>query len=112
MKACFNVYKTMGNGFTESVYQECLEIELQEQQIPFESQQKLSLTYHGKTLKHSFVPDLICYEKIIIEIKAVSNITSEHRSQVHNYLHATNLKLAILVNFGHSEKLEYERIVN
>jgi GxxExxY protein len=111
MGACFNVYKTMGCGFLESVYQECLEIEFEHQHISYEAQKALQLVYRERPLKRTFNPDFVCYENIIIELKAVSRIIDEHRAQVLNYLHATHLKLGILVNFGHYPKLEYERIV-
>jgi GxxExxY protein len=110
MGACFEVYKEKGSGFIESVYQECLEIELALRNIPFKAQQELALSYKGRPLKSKFKPDFICYEKIVSEIKAVSGLTDEHRAQVQNYLRATGLKLALLVNFGHFPKVEYERI--
>ena len=110
MGACFNVYKDKGNGFVEPVYQECMEIELEHQGIPFKAQPPLQLEYRGHILKQTYKPDLICYDKIIVELKAVSNLIDEHRSQVLNYLHATGMKLGLLVNFGHYPKVEYERI--
>jgi len=111
MGACFEVYKEKGSGFLESVYQECLEIELRERKILFKAQPELSLTYKGRQLKGKFKPDLICLDKIVVELKAVTALTDEHRAQVHNYLRATGMKLGLLVNFGHYPKLEYERIV-
>jgi GxxExxY protein len=111
MGACFEVYKEMGSGFLEAVYQECLEIELGLQNIPFEPQASLLLEYKKRSLKGRYIPDFICFDKIILEIKAVSKLTDEHRAQVHNYLKATNYKLGLLVNFGHYPKVEYERIV-
>ena len=110
MGACFEVYKEKGSGFVESVYQECLEIELGLKNIPFKAQQELALTYKGRPLKSKFKPDFICYDKIVLEIKSVSGLTDEHRAQVQNYLRATGLKLGLLVNFGHYPKVEYERI--
>jgi GxxExxY protein len=109
--ACFEVYKEKGCGFLEAVYQECLEIELAMQNIPFQPQSELALDYKGRTLKQKYVPDVICYGKIIVELKAVKELTDEHRAQVHNYLKATGMKLGLLVNFGHYPKVEYERIV-
>jgi GxxExxY protein len=109
--ACFEVYKEKGSGFLEAVYQECLELEFGLQSIPFKPQAKLSLSYKGKVLKQTYVPDFFCFDKIIVELKALSNLTGEHRAQVLNYLKATGYKLALLVNFGHHPKLEYERIV-
>jgi GxxExxY protein len=111
MGACFNVYKTMGCGFSEAVYQECLEIELEHQQIPFRSQLELKLKYRDRDLVHRFKPDLLCYEKIVVELKAVSTLVDEHRAQVLNYLNAAKLQLGLLVNFGHFPKLQYERFV-
>jgi GxxExxY protein len=110
MGACFEVYKEKGCGFLEPVYQECLELELQERGIPFVSQPRINIDYKGTKLKHPYAADLICYGKIIIELKAVSGLIDEHRAQLHNYLRATGLQLGILVNFGHHPKLEYERI--
>ena len=111
MGACFEVYKEKGSGFVEPVYQECLSIELEMQEIPFVEQTQLALSYKGRPLKQSFKPDYVCFEKIIIEIKAVSKLTDEHRAQVQNYLKATGHKLGLLVNFGHYPKVEWERIV-
>ena len=111
MGACFEVYREMGCGFTEPIYQECLEIELGLQAIPFPAQHELRLVYKKRQLKKKFEPDFLCYDLIVVEIKAVSAFTDEHRAQIHNYLKATGLKLGLLVNFGHFPKLEYERIV-
>ena len=109
--ACFEVYKDKGCGFLEPVYHECLEIELEFQRIPFLSKPPQTLQYRGRTLVQTFSPDFICYEKIILEIKAVSALCDEHRAQVLNYLSATGYRLGLLVNFGHHPKLEWERIV-
>ena len=111
MGACFAVYTEKGCGFVEPVYQECLEIEFADCDIPFVAQPQLSLGYKGRPLKSRYIPDFICHEKIIVELKAVSSLTDEHRAQVHNYLRASNLKLGLLVNFGHHPKVEHERIV-
>ena len=109
--ACFEVYNEKGCGFLESVYQECLEIEHDYQQIPFVAQQELRLFYRGGELKQKFVPDFICYGKVIVEIKAVSKLGDEHRAQVINYLNATGYQLGLLINFGGHPKLEWERLV-
>src|SRR6478609_6870831 len=103
--ACFEVYKQKGSGFTEPIYQECLEIELAIQEIPYLAQPALELEYKGRLLAQSFKPDFICYEKIIIEIKAVENLADAHRAQALNYLNSTKFGLVLLVNFGHSPKL-------
>jgi GxxExxY protein len=111
MGACFEVYKEKGCGFLEAVYQECLEMEFADQGIPFDAQQRLTLTYKGRPLKQTYEPDFICFDKIVVEIKAISALADEHRAQVHNYLRATKLRLGLLINFGHHPKLESERIV-
>lgn len=110
--ACFEVYKTKGCGFTEPLYQECLQIELGLQGIPHVAQPQLQIEYKGSLLSHFFKPDFICYEKIIIEIKALERLANVHRAQTLNYLNATGYELALLVNFGGFPKLDYERIVN
>jgi GxxExxY protein len=111
MGACFEVYKEKGCGFVEPVYQECLEIELALQNLPFVAQQQLPLHYKGRRLKQIYIPDFVCFDQIILEIKAVSALCDEHRAQVHNYLKATGYRLGLLVNFGHHPKVEWERIV-
>ena len=112
MGACFAVYRDKGCGFLEAVYQECLEIEFEYCKIPAKAKQPLLLSYRGRTLRQVYEPDFICHEKIIVEIKAVSAVTDEYRAQVLNYLGATDFQLGLLINFGHSPKLEYERLAN
>ncbi len=111
MGACFEVYKEMGCGFLEAVYQECLELEFRAQGLPFRSQAELDLHYKGQVLKQKYIPDFILFEKIVVEIKALKELDDTHRSQVHNYLKATGHRLGLLVNFGHYPKVEWERIV-
>lgn len=111
MGACFEVYKEKGCGFVEPVYQECLEIEFELQNLPNISQQQLNLDYKGRRLKQTYIPDFICFDQVILEIKAVSSLCDDHRAQVHNYLKATGYRLGLLVNFGHHPKVEWERIV-
>jgi len=110
--ACFEVYKEKGCGFLEDVYQECLEIELGLQGIPFESQYPLKLEYKGRPLRKQYIPDFICFGEIIVELKAVKQITDEHRAQVQNYLKATGFRLGLIINFGHYPKVQIERIAN
>jgi GxxExxY protein len=105
------VYEEKGNGFLEAVYQECLEIEFSFQEIPYETQKDLQLKYRDRILKQTYKPDFFCYNKIIVEIKALSKIMDEHRAQILNYLNGTGYKLGLLVNFGHHPKLEYEHFV-
>lgn len=109
--AAFEVYNTLGYGFLEAVYQECLELEFQKRNIPYERETELSIYYNGDKLKQKYKADFVCYGKIIIELKAVSNITEAHQAQVFNYLRATKMNLGILLNFGCSDGLEKKRIL-
>jgi GxxExxY protein len=108
--AVFEVYKTMGAGFLEAVYQECLEEELRIREIPFVSQVEIKLDYKGKPLRQFYKADIVCYDKIILELKAVSNRLPEHSAQLFNYLRATKTNLGLLVNFGHYPGVEIKRI--
>lgn len=107
--AWFEVYNNKGFGFTEPIYQECLQHEFSIQAIPYVAQPSIPMAYKNITLAQHFVPDFVCYEKIIIEIKSLSALTDAHRAQILNYLHATGFELGILVNFGQFPKLAYER---
>ena len=109
--ACMEVHRGLGSGFLEAVYQEALIEEFEGQGIPFESQKKLALYYNDKKLKKFYKADFLCYEKIIVELKAVDYLTVNMRNQLMNYLKATNTRLGILVNFG-KKSLEYKRILN
>ena len=109
--ACMAVYKDKGCGFLEPVYHECLAIEFEIRGIPFVSKPLQSLQYRGRTLVQTFAPDFLCYDKIILEIKAASELVDEHRAPVLNYLSATGCQLPLLVNFGHYPRLEYERLL-
>jgi GxxExxY protein len=112
MGGCFAVYKDKGCGFLEPVYQECVEIEFEYLKLSAVPQPTLLLSYRGRPLKQKYEPDFVCFGKIVLELKAVSNLVDEHRAQVLNYLNATGFKLGLLVNFGHYPKLEWERIAN
>lgn len=109
--ACFEVYRNKGCGFLEAVFHECLEWEFRLQGIPAQAQVSLSLEYKGQALKQHYIADFICYEKVIVELKAVSKLTDEYRAQIQNYLHATRLRVGLLINFGHFPKIEHERFV-
>jgi GxxExxY protein len=111
MGACFEVYKQIGAGFLEPVYQECLALELALRGIPFVAKQWLQISYKGQPLEQRYQVDFLIYGLIVLELKAVSSLADTHRAQLHNYLRATDLRLGLLVNFGGSPKLEYERIV-
>src|SRR6267142_555491 len=109
--ACFEVYREKGCGFLEPVYQECMEIELRLQGVVYVAQKLLAMEYKGCPLVAKYAPDFICYDKIILELKAATELTDEHRAQVQNYLRATGFRLGLLVNFGHYPKAQIERIV-
>jgi GxxExxY protein len=106
------VYKEKGNGFLEAVYQECLAMEFTEQGVSFIEKPRLRLEYNGRELKQTYEPDFLCFDDIIVALKAVKQLANEHRAQAINYLKATGKQLGLLVNFGHYPKLEYERFVN
>jgi len=110
--ACFEVYKEIGPGFLEAVYQECLEKEFTRQEILFKAQEQLQLVYKGEALKQNYIPDFICHGKIILEIKAVKELTDEHRAQLLNCLKATKLTLGFLINFGHYPGIQIERVAH
>ena len=105
------VYNELGSGFLEKVYQEALEIELKQTDIPYLREAPLKVFYRGQLLKQNFFADFICYNKIIVEVKAVSVLTDSHRAQVSNYLKATDYDIGLLVNFG-AEQMEIERLFN
>lgn len=104
------VHNELGCGFLEAVYQEALEIELETKQIPFIREKTLSIQYKNYCLKKTYIADFFCFNKIIVEIKAVNEFDSKHIAQVLNYLKATNTKVALLINFGNT-KLQYKRII-
>jgi len=107
--ACIQVHETMGQGFLEAVYHECLEIEFAKQNIPFLSKHPLRLNYNGQVLEKTYEADFILYDQILLEIKAVKNLADEHTAQILNYLNATGLQLGLLINFGSPGKLERKR---
>lgn len=107
--AIFHVHRTMGPGFLEAVYQECLAIEFTRREIPFAASKPLALRYEGCLLRQSYVADFVCFDRIILELKAVRAIAPEHRAQILNYLRATDLRLGLLANFGAGPQVEIER---
>jgi GxxExxY protein len=109
--AVFEVNRRMGAGFLEAVYQECLALEFAARAIPFMAMPSLLLNYKGTTLKARYAPDFICFDRILVELKAVREIAPEHRAQLLNYLRATGFRLGLLINFGSSPKARIERMV-
>ena len=108
--AAMDVHRELGSGFLESVYQEATEIELDCRKIPFEAQKSIKIIYR-EMLKKEFVADLICFEKIIVELKAQDSLSGREEAQVLNYLKATGIKLGLVINFGSHPKLEWKRLV-
>ena len=108
--ACMEVHKELGSGFLEAVYHEALLLELENRNIPFKSNVKLKVSFKGKELQKVYFADIVCYNKIILELKAINGLIPEHESQVINYLKATNYKLGLLVNFG-TKSLQYKRLI-
>lgn len=109
--AVFEVYREIGSGFLEAVYQECMEKEMRSRRIPFVAQHELRLSYKGILLEQTYKPDFICFNSIIIELKAIKELTPQHEAQAINYLKATDMKLALLVNFGSYPKATIKRLV-
>jgi GxxExxY protein len=108
--AAIAVHNELGFGFLEAVYQEALEIEFSIRNIPFRREVQLPIYYKGELLSKNYIVDFICYDKIIIELKALTSISPDHKSQVLNYLKASNKELGLLINFGES-KLKHERLI-
>jgi len=107
---CFEVHNNLGPGFLEIVYKDALEFEFRKAGIPYEREKKYTVNYKGKILPHKFYADFVVYDKIILEIKAVSGIVDEFIAQSINYLKVSENKLALIVNFGEL-KLNSKRIV-
>ena len=108
--ACMNVHKELGPGFLEAVYQESLALEFFERGIPFEKEKDIRIFYKDKLLDKYYKADFLCFEKIIVELKALSELSNDHISQLLNYLKATKLRVGLLVNFG-SHSLIYKRLI-
>ncbi len=108
--AAMEVHRQLGSGFLEAVYQEALAIEFKKREIPFEREQELTVYYKGKPLIKHYNADFVCYDKIIVETKALDEISGKDESQVINYLKATGFQLGLLINFGR-QSLEYRRLV-
>ena len=106
------VYEILGHGFVESVYQEALEIEFQRRNIPYKREVEIEVYYDGVLLEKKFRADFVCYDSIIVELKAVSELDEGNLLQLSNYLKATHLRLGLLINFGNMSGVEIERWIN
>ncbi len=107
--AAMEVHRELGCGFVEPIYQEALEKEFISRGIPFEREKELSVNYKGCLLSKTFRADFICFDKIILELKAVKEFTDEHYAQIYNYLRASGMDLGILINFG-TASVEFQRV--
>jgi GxxExxY protein len=110
--AAIEVHRTLGPGFLEPVYQEAMEIELRHREIPFEAQKPLSIAYKGHNLEKKFFADIVCYDQIVVELKALDQLGGREKAQIINYLKVAGMKVGLLINFGSKGKLEWIRFVN
>ncbi len=108
--ACMEVHKELGKGFSEIIYGDALEIEFTKRKINYLREKKFKITYKGIVLPHYYISDFVINDKIILEIKAISELTNSHIKQTLNYLASSKLKLGLLVNFG-EDSLNYKRII-
>jgi GxxExxY protein len=111
MGAAFEVYKELGYGLSEEIYQESLELELGFQSIPFIPKEELAVYYKGHQLKKTYVPDLLAYSEIVTELKAVKALLPEHEQQLLNYMHITKKAVGYLINFGTKKSVEWKRYI-
>jgi GxxExxY protein len=111
MAAAFEVHTVLGGGLLEEIYQESLEIELQLRTIPFTAKRELAVFYKDRILKKKYVPDLIAFGGIIVELKSVSKLAPEHEAQLLNYMRVTRTPVGYLINFGPMGKLEWKRFI-
>jgi GxxExxY protein len=111
MGAAFEVYNDRGYGLGEELYQECFEIELGLRSIPFTAKQEIQCFYKGRELQKRYIPDLFVFNGIVVELKAVAQLSPEHEAQLINYMRISRQPVGYLINFGHKETLEWKRFV-
>ncbi|MGB7538250.1 MAG: GxxExxY protein [Anaerolineales bacterium] len=105
------VHRILGSGFLEAVYQEALEVELRQKEIPYTANKTLAVTYKGIRLRKEYVADFVCMDKILMELKALDGLTGREEAQVINYLKVSGFRIGLLINFGSIRKLEWKRII-
>lgn len=115
--AAMSLYNELGSGYAEPIYQECLAVVCSEKDIPWEREKMLKMYFHGVELEKTYKADFVCYEDIMVELKAVSELLSEHRAQLFNYMRITDTEFGVLINFGepqrlHAEKYMFNEIIN
>lgn len=111
MAAVFDVHNEVGGGLSEEVYQESLEVELEMRGMPFVSKQEIAIYYKGRELKRRYVPDLYVCDGMVVELKAVSQLLSEHEAQLFNYMRLTGKRVGYLINFAPIKRVEWRRYV-
>jgi GxxExxY protein len=111
MGAAFEVYNEQGHGMAEELYQESMEIELGLRAIPFDSKRTLVCHYKGRPLAKPYIPDFFVFDCLIAELKAVTELLPEHEAQLFNYMRITRSPVGYLINFGHKDTLEWQRLI-
>lgn len=106
--AAMEVHRELGSGFLEAVYQEALALEFDQRGIPYHPQAELPIVYKNQRLKTIYKADFICYEVVVVELKALARLSGTEEAQIINYLKATGLEIGLLLNFG-TPSLEYKR---
>ena len=109
--AAMEVHRALGPGFLEKVYQEAMQLELGARSIPFEAEKPIEIAYKGQCLSQRYYADLVCFEQILVEMKALKQLSGKEEAQILNYLRATGAKVGLLINFGSHGKLEHKRFV-
>lgn len=109
--AAMAVHRELGPGFLESVYHEALVIEFAERAVPFKHEVELSISYKGRSLSSTYRTDFVCFDNIIVELKAMPAISGKEKAQILNYLKASGFNRGLLLNFG-TTSLQYERFIN
>ncbi len=111
MGAAFEVHNEIGGGLAEEIYQQSLQIELELRSIPFRVRQELKVFYKNRELSKRYIPDLMVYDKVVVELKSVSALLPEHEGQLMNYMRISKSPVGYLINFGPIGKLEYKRFI-
>ena len=109
--AAIEVHRVLGPGFLEKVYHEAMQLELSARGIPYEAERLIGIEYKGQELTQRYLADLVCYEKVVVELKAHKQLSGNENAQLLNYLRATGLRVGLLINFGSHSKLEHRRLV-
>jgi len=108
--AAMEVHRRLGSGFLEAVYQEALALELATREVPYRREVELPVRYRGRRLETTYRADLICFEAVVLELKALARLSGKDEAQMINYLKVTGLEVGLLLNFG-GPSLEYRRFV-